>query len=290
MGWERKRGALTELNRYLRGAGDTSLSTVMGDATFLPRVTFVVTLDADTVLPRDAARKLVCTIAHPLNRARVDRGPGHRPSRPRARAAAREHDPGVRHGHRRSPRSNTGPAGIDHTPAPSPTPTWTCSARARSPGRASSRSTSFNAVLEGRFPDETLLSHDLMEGNFLRTGARERHRGAPTSSRPTTAPSAPACTAGRAATGRPRGGCAATRRWPEAGPPATRCARCTAGNCSRTCGAAVLPASIIVLGAAGWLLIPRAEDAVGGGARTAHRLPGAHARVRHPDRQAGAPV
>ena len=74
MGWERKRGALTELNHLLRGETDTSITCVRGDASFLPGVTFVVTLDADTVLPRDAARKLVSTIAHPLNRAHIDDG------------------------------------------------------------------------------------------------------------------------------------------------------------------------------------------------------------------------
>jgi cyclic beta-1,2-glucan synthetase len=72
MGWERKRGALTEMTRLLRGSTDTSITLQAGDATFLPGVTFVITLDADTVLPRDSARKMVCSIAHPLSRARVD--------------------------------------------------------------------------------------------------------------------------------------------------------------------------------------------------------------------------
>src|ERR687897_95488 len=73
MGWERKRGKLHELNRLLRGATDTS---------FLPPnavpagVRYVITLDADTRLPRAAVDRLVGTIAHPLNQARFDAGSG----------------------------------------------------------------------------------------------------------------------------------------------------------------------------------------------------------------------
>jgi cyclic beta-1,2-glucan synthetase len=57
MGWERKRGKLHELNRLLRGALDTTFVAVAGQAPRVPdNVRFVITLDADTKLPRDAAR------------------------------------------------------------------------------------------------------------------------------------------------------------------------------------------------------------------------------------------
>ena len=69
MGWERKRGKLHELNRLLRGAQDTSYSTCLGPQERLATIRYVLTLDADTVLPRDAARRLVGTLAHPLNQA-----------------------------------------------------------------------------------------------------------------------------------------------------------------------------------------------------------------------------
>ncbi|MFI5298278.1 MAG: glycosyl transferase family 36, partial [Polyangiales bacterium] len=72
MGWERKRGKLEELSRVLRGATDTSFSVVTAPAALLATVRYVITLDADTELPRDVARRLVGTIAHPLNRPRLD--------------------------------------------------------------------------------------------------------------------------------------------------------------------------------------------------------------------------
>jgi cyclic beta-1,2-glucan synthetase len=69
MGWERKRGKIEEFNRLLRGATDTSFSVSVGDLTVLPQVTFCITLDTDTRLPRGVARELIGIITHPLNRA-----------------------------------------------------------------------------------------------------------------------------------------------------------------------------------------------------------------------------
>src|SRR5215831_14918627 len=68
MGWERKRGKLLDFNRYLRGGFD-SFPVKVGDLEALERVKYIITLDSDTRLPRDAAHKLVGSIAHPLNRA-----------------------------------------------------------------------------------------------------------------------------------------------------------------------------------------------------------------------------
>jgi cyclic beta-1,2-glucan synthetase len=83
MGWERKRGKLQELNRLILGArgislGDRQPDTVSsfpireGDLSLLRRVRYVITLDADTILPRDAAQELIAVLAHPLNRARLN--------------------------------------------------------------------------------------------------------------------------------------------------------------------------------------------------------------------------
>jgi len=77
MGWERKRGKLHELNRLLRGAHDTTFVATGGHApTVPPDVRFVITLDADTRLPREAARRLVGKMAHPLNRPRFEAATG----------------------------------------------------------------------------------------------------------------------------------------------------------------------------------------------------------------------
>ena len=73
IGWERKRGKLHELNRLLRGAIDTSFVSIRGLAPRVPEgVRYVITLDADTRLPKGTAYRLVGAMAHPLNQPRFD--------------------------------------------------------------------------------------------------------------------------------------------------------------------------------------------------------------------------
>lgn len=70
MGWERKRGKLSELNQLLRGDKDT---TFLSTEAFPPaEIQYVVTLDSDTRLPRDSVPELVAKMAHPINRAHYD--------------------------------------------------------------------------------------------------------------------------------------------------------------------------------------------------------------------------
>ena len=77
MGWERKRGKLRELNWLLSGNGrPTSFVVQMGDPAVLKGTKFVITIDADTALPPGSARRLIGTLAHPLNRAEFDPSSG----------------------------------------------------------------------------------------------------------------------------------------------------------------------------------------------------------------------
>ena len=77
MGWERKRGKLHELNQLLRGSTNTTFVPIAGQAPeMISGVRYVITLDADTRLPRGAAARLVGTMAHPLNRPIFSRRDG----------------------------------------------------------------------------------------------------------------------------------------------------------------------------------------------------------------------
>ena len=77
IGWERKRGKLHELNQLLRGATDTTFVSTAQQSCVVPAdVRYVVTLDADTKLPRDTVRRLIGKMAHPLNRPRFDADAG----------------------------------------------------------------------------------------------------------------------------------------------------------------------------------------------------------------------
>ncbi len=143
MGWERKRGKLHELNRLLRGALDTSFIPLDGKVPAVPAgVRYVVTLDADTRLPRDTVRRLVGKMAHPAERAAVRRAAADasstatrscsHESRRRCRSATKAHATSV---------SSPAPAASTRTRPPCPTCTRTCAARDRTSARASTTST-----------------------------------------------------------------------------------------------------------------------------------------------------
>jgi len=167
MGWERKRGALVELNRALRGSTETSFSHRIADEEQLTSVTFVLTLDADTVLPRDGARKLVSAIAHPLNRAVM------RPGDARVKAGYGLVQPRVGMSLPASARSffawlYSGVTGIDPYVGAVSDTYQDVFGEGSFTGKGIYEVSVFNAILEDRFPDDTLLSHDLIEGCYLR--------------------------------------------------------------------------------------------------------------------------
>jgi cyclic beta-1,2-glucan synthetase len=169
MGWERKRGKLEELNRLLRGATDTSYQVQVGDLAVLPGVRFCLTLDSDTRLPRDAARKLVGILAHPLNRPHLDRASGRVTEgyailQPRVSVTASSAAGS------RFARLFAGHTGVDpYTTAVSDT-YQDLFAEGIFTGKGLYDVDAFTAALAGRVPDNTLLSHDLFEGLHARTG------------------------------------------------------------------------------------------------------------------------
>ncbi|MEI9956135.1 MAG: hypothetical protein WDM90_07505 [Ferruginibacter sp.] len=69
MGYERKRGKLTELNQLILGKEGHDFLAIVGDENIYTSIKFIITLDTDTQLPRDAGWKMVGTLAHPLNAA-----------------------------------------------------------------------------------------------------------------------------------------------------------------------------------------------------------------------------
>ncbi len=72
MGWERKRGKLSNFNHLVLEGEKTGFNNLIGDLDFLESVVFAITVDADTIIPRESAHNLIATLAHPLNRAEFD--------------------------------------------------------------------------------------------------------------------------------------------------------------------------------------------------------------------------
>ncbi|MGC8469389.1 MAG: glycosyl transferase, partial [Acetobacteraceae bacterium] len=170
IGWERKRGKLHELNRLLRGATDTGFIAVGGRAPVVAdAVRYVVTLDADTRLPREAVHRLVGKMAHPLNRPRFDPAAGrvvegHAVMQPRV-------SPSLPVGREGSlfQRSFSTMSGIDpYVSAVSDVYQDLFDAGSYA-GKGIYDVDAFTRALAGRIPDNTLLSHDLFEGIFARS-------------------------------------------------------------------------------------------------------------------------
>lgn len=171
MGWERKRGKLHELNRLLRGATDTSFMPVPGLTQQLPAdVRYVITLDADTRLPRGAVPGLIGKMAHPLNRAVMD------PQQQRVVAGYAILQPRVTPslplGEQGSvfQRIFSSPGGIDPYAAASSDVYQDLFGEGSYTGKGIYEIDAFETALQSRVPENTLLSHDLFEGIFARAG------------------------------------------------------------------------------------------------------------------------
>ena len=171
IGWERKRGKLEQLNRFLIGESAPELEGFLyaGDRAQLEGIRFVITLDADTQLLRDTARRMIETLAHPLNQARLSpdgrhvvRGytiiqPSVSASLPSATATWFS-------------RIFADPRGIDpYTHAVSDV-YQDLVGEGSYHGKGIYELQTFHRLLSGRFPTAHLLSHDLLEGCHVRVG------------------------------------------------------------------------------------------------------------------------
>ncbi len=171
MGWERKRGKLLELNALLRGSATTGILTTGRAASTPPTdVRYVVTLDADTRLPRGAVGRLVGTIAHPLNHASFDARAGRVTQgygvlQPRITSTLP-----AEHGGSRFQRIFSGPAGIDPYASAVSDVYQDLFGEGSFTGKGIYDLDAFGAAMADRVPENALLSHDLFEGTFARAG------------------------------------------------------------------------------------------------------------------------
>ena len=171
IGWERKRGKLHELNRLLRGATDTTFIKNNGVMPLAPNdVRYVITLDADTRLPRDTVRRLIGKMAHPLNKPRFDTvtgrvTEGYAVLQPRV-------TPSLPVGREGSlfQRVFSSMNGIDPYASAISDVYQDLFGEGSYAGKGIYDVDAFEAALANRVPDSTLLSHDLFEGIFARAG------------------------------------------------------------------------------------------------------------------------
>ncbi len=169
MGYERKRGKLGDLNAFLRGGPAEAFALIVGNTDGLTNIQYVITLDTDTQLPRDTARQFVATMAHPLNRAQFDETrqcvcegygilqPRVVVSLPSAEASRYELLCG-------------GEAGIDPYTRTVSDVYQDLFGEGSFIGKGIYDVDVFEHALNGRMPENRILSHDLLEGCYARAG------------------------------------------------------------------------------------------------------------------------
>lgn len=170
VGWERKRGALLELTRLLRGK-PTSLRILVGKSDELLDTKYVITLDSDTSLNVGIARKLVGAMLHPLNRPQVSGDKivteGYGLLQPRVAvdlmAANRS----------QFSRIFAGQGGIDPYGGACSDVYHDLFNRGTYTGKGIFDVEVYLECLDGRFPQGRILSHDLIEGAYLHAGLLE---------------------------------------------------------------------------------------------------------------------
>ncbi len=189
MGRERKRGKLGDLNALLRGHPGDAFSVIVGDTEPLSQVKYVITLDTDTQLPRESARQLVGAMAHPLNWPQFDRprfeptqagstdsnSPKRAPPRHAVTAGYGILQPRIAVSlpeTRRSPyaRLYSGEPGLDPYTRTVSDVYQDAFGEGSFIGKGIYDVDAFESALANRFPDNRILSHDLLEGCLARSG------------------------------------------------------------------------------------------------------------------------
>ncbi len=169
MGWERKRGALIEFNQLILGKSDTSFCYFSSKILACSKVKYIITLDVDTILPIQMARKMIGTIAHPLNNPIIDKAKsivvkGYGIIQPRIIFNVEEANKSL------FSRIFTGQEGIDPYSSAISDVYQDLFCEGIFTGKGIYDLHTFNTVLENAIPDNKVLSHDLLEGSYLRAG------------------------------------------------------------------------------------------------------------------------
>ena len=168
MGWERKRGALTELVRLLKGK-PSGLEIKSGEKSWLKQVKYVVTLDSDTSLNVGTARELVGAMLHPLNQPVIDPKKkivtaGHALFQPRVAVELEAANKSF------FAKIFGGLGGVDPYGSTASDVYHDLFDQGTYTGKGVFSVNAFHACLGDRFPENAILSHDLLEGSYLRAG------------------------------------------------------------------------------------------------------------------------
>ncbi|MEO6452823.1 MAG: glucoamylase family protein [Ginsengibacter sp.] len=169
MGYERKRGKLGELNALIQGNGKDFFSLIVGEESLYTSVKYIITLDTDTQLPRDVAWKMAATMAHPLNH------PVYNTKKKRVTEGYTILQPRVSNS---LPLAGSSLYAKTHGNEPGTDPYTRATSDVYQDlfnegsfiGKGIYDIAAFETSLKNRFPENRILSHDLLEGAYSRAG------------------------------------------------------------------------------------------------------------------------
>lgn len=169
IGWERKRGKLEYLNRFLMGEKLSENIVYMGKEEVLKGIRYVITLDTDTQLSKDQARSLIEVLSHPLNRPYLNADKkslkrGYTIIQPRVSTDFIHSKASL------FCKIFSEPTALDPYTQAVSNVYQDLSGEGFYHGKGIFDVEAFHSILSKRFPEEHLLSHDLIEGAFVRVG------------------------------------------------------------------------------------------------------------------------
>jgi cellobiose phosphorylase len=169
MGYERKRGKLSNLNSVLRGGSVNMFSQIIGNTEVLKKIKYVITLDTDTQLPRDSALQYIGAMSHPLNKPKYDTKKhrvtdGYGILQPRVAVSL------LGTNRSRYAKLFGSEPGIDPYTRAISNVYQDLFGEGSFIGKGIYEVDTFEQTLKDRFPENRILSHDLLEGCYVRSG------------------------------------------------------------------------------------------------------------------------
>ena len=171
LGWERKRGMITQFNEYLLGNINNPfrMNTIENYKDCIPKIKYVITLDADTDLILNSAFELIGAMAHILNKPVVDEEKnivteGHGIIQPRIGINLE-----VTY-KTEFTQIFAGSGGVDSYTNAISDLYQDNFGEGIFTGKGIYDLEVFSKVLKNAIPENTVLSHDLLEGCYLRCG------------------------------------------------------------------------------------------------------------------------
>ena len=170
LGWERKRGLLNQFNEYILGNISNPFKTnTITNLASMPPIKYIITLDADTDLVLNSAKELIGAMAHILNKPELNKSEdlviaGHALIQPRIGIDLMSSIKSL------YTKIYAGAGGVDVYANAISDIYQDNFEEGIFTGKGIYDLKIFSKILNNEIPENTILSHDLLEGSYLRCG------------------------------------------------------------------------------------------------------------------------